>query len=63
MSSAVGKPASDSHQIELTKWDEDAGFLLQCFERSLRSIGESELAEFTGLAFKTAPSSPWCNAC
>src|ERR1700679_1143777 len=55
MSPALDKPASDSHQIELTKWDEDAGFLLQCFERSLRSIGESELAEFTGLAFKTAP--------
>jgi phosphoenolpyruvate carboxylase len=53
MSPAIDKP--DSHQIELSKWDDDAGFLLRCFQRSLLSIGESELAEFTGLAFETAP--------
>src|SRR5277367_2163151 len=55
MSTAIGQLTADSHQIELSKWDEDAGFLLQCFQRSLLSTSEGELADFIGLAFQTAP--------
>ena len=45
----------DLRDLELAKWDEDVRFLLSCFQESLRSIGEGELAAITGQAFATEP--------
>jgi phosphoenolpyruvate carboxylase len=47
---------ADLRQTELRKWDEDVAFLLECFNRSLISIGESDLAEFSRQAFATPPT-------
>jgi phosphoenolpyruvate carboxylase len=52
----LARSASFSRETELRKSDEDVQFLLDCFQQCLRSIGEAELAEFTGYAFRS-PSS------
>jgi len=41
---------------ELTKWDDDFRFLLECFEHVLVKIGEAELAQFVTAAFANAPA-------
>ncbi|MEO8098029.1 MAG: phosphoenolpyruvate carboxylase [Acidobacteriota bacterium] len=51
--SLLSRPVSALQDIELRKWDEDVRFLLGCFQESLRSIGEVELAEFAARAFET----------
>ncbi len=41
--------------VELKKWDDDFCFLLECFQRALERMRESELARFVGEVFSARP--------
>ncbi len=51
MAMPSASPLSNLREVELSKWDQDAAFLLGRFQRALHDTGEDELAEFAAHAF------------